>query len=144
MLDTFTYNNKFIFYTETNLLNEKPKTLGWNIDTVANLSVTWTRPGIFVPSNIAGTNITSMNTSMNSSEEAYFYKFNSSTYLHPDVDANASSYFNFNTNASTRSIEFETNLSVLVNDLNKLDNHLNNTYTTQEKLEISKKRLQQI
>ena len=29
-----------------------------------------------------------------------------------------------------------------MNDLNKLDTHFNNTYTTDEKLEISKKRLQ--
>lgn len=141
MLDTFTYNNKFVFYTEYNLSESKPIAVSWNIDTVANLSITWERPGIYVPSDIPGTNLNNISSSINASNDAYFYRFNSSTYLHPDVDANASSYFNFNTNASTRTIEFEINLAVLVNDLNKLDTHLNNTYTTQEKIEISKKRL---
>ena len=39
MLDTFTYNNKFIFYTEYNLSESKPKQLVEYADTVANLSI---------------------------------------------------------------------------------------------------------
>ena len=68
--------------------------------------------------------------------------FNSSTFLHPTTDSNASTgYSNFSETQSSRFIQLETNLVILINDLKKLDDHINNTYTTEEKLNVSRKRL---
>ena len=54
--------------------------------------------------------------------------------------------FNFKLLESITNFEdtyFVSKMKKLIgNDLNKLDTHFNNTYTTDEKLEISKKRLQ--